>query len=203
MRICALAAFAAASTLAAGAASASVLYDNGPINGTINAWTVAEGFAVSDSFTLSSAATVTGVNFGVWELPGDTTSTVDWAIATAPAAYPDTGTASVTNGPTTINGFGLAVGEDSFSITPTHLAAGTYYIVLQNASVTNGDPLFWDENDGPSTASQLGTGVIGSESFQILGASVPEPSSWALMMAGVFGMGAVLRRRRDAMAIAA
>ena len=48
---------------------------------------------------------------------------------------------------------------------------GTYYLVFQNGAVTNGDSVFWDENDGSSSASQSGTGIIGSEAFQILGNS--------------------------------
>ena len=38
--------------LAASSASAqSDLYNNGPINGDYDAWTINEGFAISDSFT--------------------------------------------------------------------------------------------------------------------------------------------------------
>src|SRR5271165_2563939 len=35
-----------------------VLYENGPVNGTGNAWTINSGFIVSDTFTLSASATV-------------------------------------------------------------------------------------------------------------------------------------------------
>src|SRR5271169_7030322 len=55
-------------------------YDNGPINGTTDAWTINFGYVVSDTFTLASDATVTGVSFGVWEFPGDTMQTVDYTI---------------------------------------------------------------------------------------------------------------------------
>ena len=55
------------SILAAVPASAGpVVFDNYPVNGTIDAWTINYGFWVSDSFTLASTSTVTGVNFGVW-----------------------------------------------------------------------------------------------------------------------------------------
>ncbi|HEY1926118.1 MAG TPA: PEP-CTERM sorting domain-containing protein [Caulobacteraceae bacterium] len=194
---------AAVSTLFAGAASASVLYGNGPPSGKIDGWLINPGFAVSDSFTLTSAATITGVTFGVWTSPGDSISAIDWGIADAPGVYTDTATATVTSGTGTENLYEFDVGVDSFSITPTTLAAGTYYLVLQNASVTNGDLAGWDVNNGPSTATTLTGGAVASESFQILGSSVPEPSSWGLMMAGVFGVGAALRRRRNATAVAA
>ncbi len=32
---------------------AQVLYDDGPINGTVDAWTINYGFVIGDSFTLS------------------------------------------------------------------------------------------------------------------------------------------------------
>ena len=50
---------------------AQVLYDDGPINGTVDAWTINYGFVVGDTFTLSANSTVGGFNFGVWEFPGD------------------------------------------------------------------------------------------------------------------------------------
>ena len=52
-------------------ASAQVIYDDGPINGTIDAWTINFGYVVGDTFTLSANSTVGGFNFGVWEFPGD------------------------------------------------------------------------------------------------------------------------------------
>lgn len=195
---------------ASAASAANVVYDNGPLNGTIDAFTINFGFQVSDSFTLTSAATVTGVNFGVWSSSGDEITSVDWGIATEPATYTDTATATVTSGPTTVNGDGYNVGIDSFSLPNVPLAAGTYYLVLQNAVVGSGDPIYWDENNGPSTASEdeLGNlanydvpGTTGSESFQILGLSgVPEPGAWALMLVGFGVMGAALRARRGAAA---
>src|SRR5271166_6912603 len=70
--------------LAAIPASAQVLYDNGPINGTTNAWTINFGYATGDSFTLLNNSTVGGFNFGTWEFPGDTLTSVDWSIASQP-----------------------------------------------------------------------------------------------------------------------
>ena len=40
-------------TLAAAPATADTLYDNGPYNGTTDAWAINFGQSVSDSFTLS------------------------------------------------------------------------------------------------------------------------------------------------------
>src|ERR1017187_5193181 len=61
-------------------ASAQVLYDDGPINGTTDAWTINFGFIVSDTFILSNNSTVTGFNFGAWEYPGDVLTSVQWSI---------------------------------------------------------------------------------------------------------------------------
>ena len=66
--------------LAAVPASAQVLYDDGPINGTTDAWTINYGYVVGDTFTLSANSTVGGFNFGVWEFPGDVMTSVDWSI---------------------------------------------------------------------------------------------------------------------------
>lgn len=46
-------------------ASAQTLYENGPINGQDTAWTINFGFALGDSFVISSPnSTVTGFAFG-------------------------------------------------------------------------------------------------------------------------------------------
>ena len=68
---------------AAGSADAgSILYDNGPINGTIDAWTINSGYSVANSFTLSNSASISGVNFGDWVYPGDTPTQVEYLITT-------------------------------------------------------------------------------------------------------------------------
>jgi hypothetical protein len=81
----------------------------------------------------------------------------------------------------------------TFSTGNISLAAGTYYLVLQNAVLTNGGFYFWDENDGPSSATNNIAGAIGSESFQILGttnvSATPLPSTWFLMLSGFAGLG--------------
>ena len=73
--------------IAAGSANAdSILYDNGPINGTIDAWNINYGFSTADSFTVSSQATISGVNFGDWVNhwvnQGDTPTQVEYLITT-------------------------------------------------------------------------------------------------------------------------
>jgi hypothetical protein len=196
------------STAAASAASATVLYDDGAPIGTLSAWGISSIEAVSDSFTLSSDATVTGVNFGVWVGAGNTALTVDWAITTAPNTYPVDGTATVTTGPSIASLSGFDNHWDSFSTGDVHLAAGTYYLVLQKATLAHIGGIFWDINNGPSTAYDSFYGPVANalfpgsnaSSFQIIGTSdspgVPEPTTWALMLGGFGVAGAALRRRR-------
>ena len=58
-------------------------YDNGPINGTTDAWTINFGYIVSDSFTIDGDHPVEGFSFGVWEFPGDVVTSVDWSITSS------------------------------------------------------------------------------------------------------------------------
>jgi hypothetical protein len=169
-----------------------------PDNGTINAWTINFGFEVEDSFTLATTATVTGVSFGGWTNAGDVITSVDWGIAAATGSFADNGTDAVTIGPYIGQSYGYDIYTYSFSIAPTSLAAGTYYLTLQNAVATNADPAFWDENDGPSTALENTVGWIGSESFSVNSAAVPEPSTWAMILLGFAGLGFVGHRRASA-----
>jgi hypothetical protein len=191
-------------------AGAATLYDNGALNGTVNGFEIAGGYAVSDSFTLTSASVLYGINFGVWTFPGDTLSTVDWGITTTPGSFSNflaSGTASVGDPPGRLNPLNYDVSTDSISLGNLQLAAGSYYLVLQNAVIANGDgdAVFWDESDGLSSAvsnillslqNYTLPNTTGSESFQIMGRDandVPEPASWALMLLGFAGLGAALR----------
>ena len=56
----------------AGPAWAGVVFNNYPINSTIQAFAINFGYSVSDSFTTDPGGdTVTGVNFGSWNVSGD------------------------------------------------------------------------------------------------------------------------------------
>jgi hypothetical protein len=194
--------------------SAAVLYSNGPVNGTIGAWQISVavvGYAVSDSFTLSAPSTLTGVNFGAWSelyssneqpCPPCMITSVDWGIATVAGTYPDDGTASVTIGPA-LSPFtsygssgGYEVNADSFSLPNISLAAGTYYLILQNAQPDTYE-FFWDQDNGPSTATlNSAAGSVGSESFQILGTTTtPLPSTWVMMLSGLLALSLFAYRR--------
>jgi len=198
-------------------ASAQVLYDDGPINGTNDAWTINFGYVVGDTFTLSANSTVGGFNFGIWEFPGDVLTSVEWSITSDYnfGTLYGSGTASgknLTDQFISLNQYGYDIDKITVSGLNVALSGGTYWLNLQNASVASGDPVYWDENYGigckgdngmgggcPSEASNGAAGSIGAESFQIIGTnsggSTPEPSSIMLFGSGVLGLAGILRRK--------
>jgi hypothetical protein len=211
-RIASLSLLALCLTLAAIPAMAqNDIYDNGGTTGTADAWTVNFGFAVSDSF-VPTGSSANGASFIFWLSPGDTAPTVDLSIGTS-AFGSDvanfTGLASTGSTNLGSNQFGFTLEQDSYSFSSTALTAGnTYWVTLQNAAVPSGDPVYWDENSGPSQAQENSLGTIPSESFTILGGgggtttttttstgNTPEPSSIMLFGSGILGLAGVLRRK--------
>ncbi len=182
----------------------ATLYDNGPINGTVYAWPINFGYEVADSFTLSSASTITGFNFGTWLYPGDSVASVDYQIGTQPFEGA-TVTASVTDTFLYLNQYGYDIDQEVVTGLNVALSAGTYWLTLGNAVDTQGEPVYWDENDGPSQATDGAIGSIPSESFQIIGttgtsttntsSTTPEPGSLVLLGSGLLSVAGVLRRK--------
>ena len=156
------------------------IYDNGPINGNTDAWTINFGFVVSDTFTVSSSqAPINEMTFGAWLFPGDTLTSAEISITSSPnggTSYFDQ-TVSFTQSSCTNNQYGFNVCTVNGNFNGPTLNAGTYWVNLQNASVPSGDPAYWDENSGdgcessgcPSQAEQNEVGTIPSEAFTILG----------------------------------
>jgi hypothetical protein len=186
-------------------AAAQTLYSNGPVNGTTDAWTINFGFVVSDTFTLGAASTVTGVNFYAWTFPGDVLDSAEVAITSSEfggTTYSDQ-VVNFTQSACSANQLGFNVClESSSGLAPVNLAAGTYWLNLENATVNDGDPIYWDENSGASSASENSVGTIPSESFTVLGATTsttsgttPEPGSILLFGSGALGLAGVLRRK--------
>ena len=193
-------------TLAVVPAMAQTIYDNGPVNGNTDAWTINFGFVVSDTFNVANdGTTITGFSMYDWLFPGDTLTSAEINISTAENG----GTSlfdqvvSFTQSACSSNGFGYNVCLESSTFSGPTLNAGTYWINLENASVPSGDPVYWDENSGPSSASENSVGSIPSEAFTVNGSSgsgsgtgtVPEPSSIMLFGSGILGLAGVLRRR--------
>ena len=200
--------------LAAIPASAQVYYDNGPINGTTDAWTINFGYIVSDTFTTCdpNCVSVDGFIFGVWEFPGDVLSSVDWSVTSGEnsGTVYGSGTASgknLTDRFISSNQYGYDI--DLITVTNLNIAvlpSTTYWLNLQNAVVPSGDPVYWDENSGvgckspgcPSLASESAVGTIPGEAFTMqfnTGGSTPEPSSIMLFGSGLLGLAGLLRRK--------
>lgn len=173
------------------------IYDNGPTDGQNYAWTINFGFAVSDSFTLTSNSSVNGLNFATWLFPGDVIQSVDVAITSSEfggTTYFDQ-TVNLTSTGCFANQFGFNVCNESGSFgTNVNLTAGTYWLTLDNGCCTTGDPFYWDQNSGPSLASDSSVGTIPSESFTLLGSSgsttgtTPEPGSFLLLASGAIAV---------------
>jgi uncharacterized repeat protein (TIGR03803 family) len=148
------------------------LYSNGPTNGTTDAWTINFGFVVSDSFPIpAGGATITGASFAMWLIEGDTLESAQLSITSGingGTSYFNQ-TVSFAQYGCSANQYGYDVCTDATSFNSPALAAGTYWLNLQNAVTAEGEPVYWDENSGPSSASESSVGTIPSESFTILG----------------------------------
>ncbi|MGA2905648.1 MAG: choice-of-anchor tandem repeat GloVer-containing protein [Candidatus Korobacteraceae bacterium] len=154
-------------------------YNNGPTNGTTDAWTINFGFVTSDSFP---GGTIAGAAFAMWLNEGDTLETVQLSITSG-----ENGGTSYFNQTLTFTQTGCSLNQYDYNVCTEEttfngpaLNAGTYWLNLQNAVTADGEPVWWDENSGPSSASQNEVGTIPSESFTLLGGSgnfcMPEQS---------------------------
>ena len=193
-------------------AMAQTVYSNGATNGNTDAWTINFGFIVSDTFNVSNnGTTISGGSFAMWLVPGDTLTSAELSITSSEfggTSFFDQ-TVNFTQGACTVNQYGYNVCAENTSFNGPTLNAGSYWLNLQNASVPSGDPVYWDENSGPATASENSVGSVPSESFTVLGgtststtttttttsSSVPEPSSIMLFGSGILGLAGVLRRK--------
>jgi hypothetical protein len=192
--------------------SAQTLYDDGPINGHTDAWTINFGFVVNDSFTISSgSSTITGLSFGAWLSPGDVLQSTEVLLTSEPSGgtiYFDQ-QVNVTASGCYVNQLNYQICTETASFNGPTLGNGTYWLGLENAVDTEGSPVFWDENSGigcqsqgcPSQACEGNCiGSIPAESFSVLGtstgtSSVPEPESLVLFASGFLAVCGILRRK--------
>ena len=199
-------------TLTAIPAMAGNVYDNGPVNGQVDAWTINFGFAVTDSFTVSNGnGKIGGMDFWAWLTPGDTITSIEIQIGNQ---YFENNLMDLTVGLAQsncfLNNFGYNVCLESGTFNGPNLANGNYWVTLQNANVPSGDPAYWDENSGvgcqspgcPSLAKPDQLDTIPSEAFTLTAqgtttstGSTPEPSSILLFASGLIGVACILRRK--------
>ncbi|MGA2902231.1 MAG: choice-of-anchor tandem repeat GloVer-containing protein [Candidatus Korobacteraceae bacterium] len=148
------------------------IYNNGPTNGTSDAWTINFGFIVSDSFPIpAGGATITGATFAMWLAEGDTLESAQLSITSGEnggTSYFNQ-TVSFAQSGCSANQYAYDVCTEGTSFNGPALNAGTYWVNFQNAVTAEGQPIYWDENSGPSSASENEVGTIPSESFTILG----------------------------------
>ena len=185
-------------------AQSGTVYSNGAINGTTDAWTINFGFVVSDTFNVGSGgATINGLAFGAWAFTGDVLQSAEVQITSAEfggTTFTDQ-VVSFTQSGCSGNQYGFNVCTETGSLSRVNLAAGTYWLNLDNAVVNSGDPIYWDENSGPSSASENSVGTIPSESFSVLGGATtttilsPEPPIAMYLASGLLGVVGVLRRK--------
>ncbi len=218
LRVASLSLLALCLMLAVVLAPAQDIYNNGPINGNTDAWTINFTNVVSDTFTISTGnTTVTGVSFGAWLFPGDTLTSAEVALTSLEGGgttYFDQVVPFAGSG-CTMNQYGYNVCDETGTFNGPTLPNGTYWLNLENASTVDGDPVFWDENSGvgctspgcPSEASNNSVGTLPSESFTVLGSesstttsttttgTTPEPSGIMLFGSGILGLAGMLRRK--------
>ncbi len=197
--------------LAVAPAMADTLYNNGPLNGTVDAWTINFGFSVSDSFQVANNSSIQGLHFNYWDaVSNDILTTVDMQIGSTSFGGSTQTLTGVTNTFLGFSPFGFSLFQADFSFTGISWS-GAGFVTLSNACTTSGcsvtQPIYWDENSGagctssgcPSVAYENTLGSIPSESFTLSGTSgsgtTPEPSSIILLGSGILGVAGVLRRK--------
>jgi hypothetical protein len=200
--------------LAVAPAMADTLYDNGPYNGTNDAWTINFGYAVSDSFHITGYScqywicSFDGLNFVYWDASSsDVLTTVDMSIGSTPfgADYFSGSLTGVTNTLLGTNQYGYYLFRADYPLYIREFFWDDAYLTLQNACTTSGcstNYIYWDENSGPSTAYENTIGSIPSEAFTLTGTTcvvcgwyTPEPSSILLFGSGILGLVGILRRK--------
>lgn len=197
--------------LFATSAGATVIWDNGPGNGTIGSIDITGGQpALYDSFYIPSPTALASLTFVAWVPVNTVLQTVAVDIWDAPGA----GTHFVsidtllTQSNCATNASNMWVCQEAIDLTGVAppFAAGTYWVGLSLANLAIAG---WDINDGvgctspgcPSQATDSPNGFPQkSSAFTVYGdvgqQPTPEPGSLMLLASGVGAAFASLRRRR-------
>lgn len=159
--LCEITVFAVFFLASLGCANAALVYDAGPIYMPYGGGAIYDGWSWSDSFTISSPATLTLAQVGLFVSHNAAPTTLQWSIGTT--AYGNdvsSGTATLAN---TLFGYmSWAYYESTFAISGT-LADGTYYLTLSQGVASDNGIMCW-ANSG-----------LNSPSFQLYGETTPVP----------------------------
>jgi len=130
--------------------SESGFYDNGPINGEIDAAPISGGHWVSNSFRAPGSA-MSHVTFGVWVFPGEVPASVIWSVTDKPhdGSFCETGNAKLAPTFLFTNHLGFDVYKADFDVPPVPLTVGaTYFLNLEGFMTNVGGLGLWDANLG-------------------------------------------------------
>jgi hypothetical protein len=168
----------------------------------------------AQQFTLDAGATVQSASFSIYAYdPAGTAA--NWAFYLdadgGPGALISSGSSAIADNVTRPDG----LVQSFFNLPSVSLGAGSYYFAVQSVTASFSNYLAngvaesgaAETHDGGASWSP---GYEGQSSVAVAlydnrvgAAGVPEPMSWALMLVGFGGMGAVLRRARQQTAVAA
>ena len=119
---------------------------------------------------------------------------------------PDTGTAGVaTQTPTFLN-FPLGVTSGSYDMTFDMSLASSYnpaFVTANGGSVSNSFSVLLAGLNTGETYYNIHSSVFPGGEIRGFLHAVPEPSTWAMLVLGFFGIGVMTYRRRKSMAVAA
>jgi len=173
------AAGAALALLASGAADAkdiNVLYENLGSDFSYNSTPIGyddiEFNYAGNSFTLATAATVTGVNFASWNAPDDLITSVSWMIRDERFGFGATlakGDAAVSANFNTLNFYNVVIGDNTFTIPDLDLGAGTYWLYLFKAHTFNDEWTSWDNTPTGTSGYDNSSGRTSGNTFRIYG----------------------------------
>lgn len=183
------------------AAADPVLYDN--LGNVGQEYHNAYSFAQPASFTLTSASTITGLNFGAWV--SGSRPQLSWTISNQASGGTILRSGVVTPSMTYKNSLSLGYYVDlvSASITGVDLNAGTYWLTLNLSTAYEDDPDKWAAStNGGASLQLLGTvdttppntgGTPNGGGSGLPSSVVPEPSSVSLLGLGLLGLFAAMK----------